>query len=83
MFIAKTGLNEKLVRDALARPHDKDERVDPNFRVAMRCDLCGKLAYGPRSLIREAVREHQESDCPKRRTHPDDPQVMRILFPRQ
>jgi hypothetical protein len=77
-----TGVTLRRVENYLHHPHDSAERIDPGFRVALRCELCGKLAYGPRSLIGEAMREHRESDCPKRHTHPDAPQVTRILFPR-
>lgn len=83
MFTSRPkGITLRRTEEYIARPHDPAERIDPNFRVAMRCDLCGKLAYGPRALMAEAMREHRESDCPKRHTHADAPQVARILFPR-
>ncbi len=73
---------ERRVIDSLQRPHDPRERFDGDFPVVMRCELCGKFAHGLRSLIREAMREHRENDCPRRHTRPDEPNVHRIFYPR-
>lgn len=70
-------------REALLRPHGASERFDPELSVVMRCELCGKHAYGPRKYMSEAMREHRESVCPMRRTRADEPQVARIFYPRQ
>lgn len=75
------GATLRRVRDALERPHDPLERLDPGFPVAMRCEKCGKIAHGPRALMAEAIREHQETVCPARRRD-DGPQVMRLFYPR-
>jgi hypothetical protein len=68
--------------EALHSPHSAAERFDPSFPVVMRCDLCGKFAHGPRKHIREAMREHRESACPKRHTKADEPNLTRIFYPR-
>jgi hypothetical protein len=82
-FIARpAGYTLRRVQDALVRPHDPAERMDPDFPVAMRCEACGKFAHGPRHLMAEAMREHRETACPARHYRPDDPIVTRILFPR-
>lgn len=78
-----SGANKALIHDALTRPHDPKERLDPDFPVAMACDLCGRVCHGPRRHMAEAIREHQQSVCPMRHTHPDQAQVMRILYPRR
>ena len=78
-----TGVTLKRAQEALVRPHSPGERLDPDFPVMLRCEKCGKHAFGPRRLMSEAMREHHQSDCPARRSRPDDPQVMRILYPRQ
>lgn len=84
MFVARpVGSTLRRIEDALHRPHSPVERTDPLFRVAMRCELCGKVAYGPRSEIGASMREHRESYCPKRRTHADSPNSARIFYPRQ
>ena len=77
------GPNRGLIHDALVRPHDAKERFDPDFPIAMACDRCGRVCHGPRRFMAEAIREHQQSDCPMRHTHVDDAQVMRILYPRR
>lgn len=83
MFTARPhGLTLRRVHDALTRPHDGRERFDADFPVAMRCERCGKLAHGPRNLMREAMEEHWRTVCPARHTKADEPQVMRILYPR-
>lgn len=69
--------------DALHKPHDPAERMDPDFPVVMVCDKCGKHAFGPRKHMSEAMREHQQSVCTARHTNPDTPQTMRVLYPRQ
>lgn len=72
-----------LEKDAMVRPHDATERFDPDFPVVMKCVLCGKRAYGPRKFMAEAMREHRESVCTARHTKADEPNVMRIYYPRQ
>jgi hypothetical protein len=76
------GLTLKRVEDALRNPHPGHERFDAEFPVAMRCTRCGKLAHGPRSLMREAMEEHWRTVCPARHTKTDGPLVANILFPR-
>lgn len=78
----RAGLTLRRLEDAFIRPHPASERFDPEFPVVMRCDKCGKHAYGPRKHMSEAMREHQQSDCPARHTKADEPQLMRILYPR-
>ncbi len=68
------------MQDALIRPHPATERFDPGFPVAMRCSKCGKVGYGPRDQMQDALREHMESECPAR--HKDGPQITQILSPR-
>lgn len=55
------------------------ERFDPEAPIAARCNKCGKLAYGPRKLIPEAMREHQESVCPAK-TKQDEPTFFRLYY---
>lgn len=73
---------DRLVAEALTRPHPAAERFDDDFPVAMRCSDCGQVGYGPRSQIRLAVREHRENDCPARKRVIDEPHVTRIFYPR-
>ena len=72
---------------ALHNPHGSGqdtERFDPEFRVAMKCGHCGKIAYGPRKYMREAMKEHWESDCPARHTKvANETSVMQTLYPKQ
>jgi len=68
--------------DALTNPHDSEERFDPDFPIAYRCEDCGRVGYGPRKHLSEALREHRQSDCPARRTKIDEPHVTRLLYPR-
>jgi hypothetical protein len=83
-FIARPqGHTLKRAQESLHAPAPADERFDPNFIVTMQCDACGKLAVGPRSLMREAIAEHKRSDCSARRTKTDEPQTMRLYYPRQ
>lgn len=74
--------DRRLIAEALRSPHDGDERFDQDFPVAMRCSRCGKLAHGPRSLMRGAMAEHWESACPARHTKADAPKIMQILYPK-
>lgn len=84
MFTARPkGVTLRRATDALHRPHDPKERFDPEFPVAMVCDKCGKHGFGPRKHMAEAMRIHQESECAARRTKADEPQLTRILYPRQ
>jgi len=77
-----SGLTLRRIQDALIRPHHSQERFDPDFPVAMRCEKCGKVGYGPRKHAREAMREHQRSECSARKTRENEPQLMRIFYPR-
>ena len=54
---------------ALYEPHGDNgkERFDPEFPVATRCEFCGKIGYGPRRHMQEAIREHLKQ-CPAKRT---------------
>lgn len=77
------GVTLKRDLEAILNPHPAYERFDPDFPVTMKCEKCGKHAFGPRKHMSEAMREHHLSDCSARRTRPDDPQIMRILYPKQ
>ena len=77
------GVTLRRDREALIAPAPADERFDMDHPTVMRCEKCGKHAFGPRRYMREAMREHQESVCPARHTKPDEPQVMRLYYPRQ
>lgn len=72
----------KLEELALLSPHPASERFDPQFPVAMKCSRCGKIAYGPRQAMRDAMVAHWEEDCPARHTKADQPKEMRLLYPR-
>lgn len=80
----ETGSPEE-VRDLVNNPHGAghEERLDEDFRVAMKCNKCHKLAFGPRSLMRGAMEEHQRTDCSARHTKADEVQVFQILYPKQ
>lgn len=83
VFIARPiGGTIRRFDEAIERPHDPRERFDGGFPVALRCEKCGKYAHGPRALIREAMREHQETACSARHTKADEPNVMRVAYPR-
>lgn len=77
------GLTVRRLQEALVAPHSAAERFDPDFQVAMRCSKCGKIAHGPRAFLAEAMREHLESDCPARKTKENEPQLMRLYYPKQ
>lgn len=68
--------------EALHDPYPGPDRFEPGFPVVIRCDECGKLGMAPREHVREAMREHRESDCPARRTKADEPNVARVFYPR-
>lgn len=68
---------------ALFDPHPEHERWDPDIRMALKCNRCGKYAYGPRRHMREALQEHWATNCPARHTKADAPMEARILVPRQ
>lgn len=70
-------------REALFKPHPGADRFDPDFKVSMRCSKCGRFAFGPRATMAEAMREHLEHDCPARKTQENEPQLMRLFYPRQ
>lgn len=76
------GRTLRRVEEAIHRPHDSVERMDPDFQVAMKCEKCGRVGHGPRRFMAEAMREHQQSECSARHVKADAPQVMRILYPR-
>lgn len=79
------GASERELREierALVAPHHPRERFDPEFPVAFRCSRCGKMGYGPRRLLREAVTAHWQEDCPARRSRADAPKEMRLFYPR-
>lgn len=83
MFIARpSGTTLRRVEGALHAPHPASERFDPDFPTAMRCGDCGRLGYGPRKHMKEAIDEHRKV-CPSRVSHDDTtPFVTRILYPR-
>lgn len=67
---------------ALHDPHDGQERFDLEFPVATKCEFCGKIGYGPRRHMREAILEHQKQ-CPARRTRSKAEEYRTdILYPR-
>lgn len=74
---------DRKAAEALFRPQPEHERFDLDVRVAMQCNRCGKMAWGPRRFMREAMQEHWASVCPARHTKADAPMVARILVPRQ
>jgi hypothetical protein len=76
------GTTLRRVEDAIIHPHPANERFDPEFPVAMHCNRCGKLGFGPRKHMREALVAHWEEDCPARRSQADAPKEMRLLYPR-
>lgn len=76
-------MSHTLIRNALLQPHGSQERFDPEFPVLMRCEACGKHAYGPRKHMSEALREHRENQCSARSVkHQGEPLVARVLYPR-
>jgi len=86
MFHPRTkGLTlRRRIRHALYEPYGDGgkERFDPEFPVATRCEFCGKIGYGPRRNMQEAIREHQKQ-CPARRTrNKADEYRTDILYPR-
>lgn len=64
-------------------PHPNEERFDPDFRGAMRCNRCGKLCYGPKRFLREAMQEHWAHDCSARHNRNSEPMEALILYPKQ
>ena len=86
MFTARPIGNTLRRQDAFERaihtPHDPRERFDGNFPVMMRCELCGEVGMAGRADVREAMAEHRESHCKARHRKPDEPNVMRIVYPR-
>jgi len=73
----------KDAREALFRPAPESERFDPEFPVAIRCSQCGKMGYGPRKHIEEAIEEHRQK-CPARVRAENTEKVLenRIFYPR-
>jgi hypothetical protein len=69
-------------REALFAPHPGDARFDPDFKVTYRCSKCGKLGFGPRRYLREAIEEHQQT-CSARLTKENEPFEMRLVYPKQ
>jgi hypothetical protein len=76
-------LRRRLTLEAMHAPHPGSDRFEEDFNVAMHCSKCGKLGYGPRVTMREAIQEHLENDCPARKTKEDEPQVTRLFYPKQ
>lgn len=80
------GVTLRRVERYLEAPHgDKrgdSERFDEEFTIAMHCDWCGKLGWGPRKHMQEAIREHKESECPQRHARKGEPLVTRLLYPK-
>jgi hypothetical protein len=72
--------NDTRVIDAILRPHDGNERLDPDFIVTHRCERCGKLGVGPRKHLAEAIAEHNRR-CPVL-NRDGSANVARILYPR-
>jgi len=77
------GREDKLAMQAVHSPHPGTDRWDDGFRTAFRCGRCGRVGYGPRKHLREALKEHWASDCEARRTKEDTPMEALILYPRQ
>lgn len=77
------GREDRRAVEALRDPHPGDARWDPAFRTAFKCNRCGKFAYGPRALMREALQEHWQSDCSARHTKADTVMQAQILYPKQ
>jgi hypothetical protein len=72
------------IRHALYQPYGDEgkERFDWEFPVATKCEFCGKIGYGPRRTMQEAIREHQEQ-CPAKRTRANATEFRTdILYPR-
>lgn len=76
------GVTLRRDRDALLNPASADERFDEDFPTVMRCEKCGKHAWGPRKYMKEAMEEHLRSACTARVTKDGEPSVMRIYYPR-
>lgn len=75
--------DQKLIREFTLFPQPGQDRFDPDFKVGMVCNRCGKIGYGPRKQIREAITAHWQEDCPARRSRADAPKEMRLLYPKQ
>jgi hypothetical protein len=71
-------LREKLSEQTRTPMFFNEARVKPwdAQEVAMHCDYCGKIAYGPRHLMKEAMAEHA------RLYHPEQGNQMRLWYPR-
>lgn len=70
-------------REALFRPHPDQDRFELDFKVTFRCSNCGKVGYGPRRYLREAIAEHNQH-CERRPRKQDDATPLTQLFyPRQ
>lgn len=82
MFIERArGLTLRRIEESLYTPHPASERFDPDFPTAMRCADCGRLGYGPRKHMEEAIDEHRKV-CPARVSHDQtQPFVTRIFYP--
>lgn len=78
------GREDRRAHAALHTPEGSGtERFDPDFRAAARCSRCGKLCYGPKRFLREAIKEHWATTCPARHTKADTPLEALILYPNQ
>lgn len=69
-------------RVAVIDPHPGDDRFDPDFRVALKCQDCGALGFAPRKFIKEAVDDHR-LHCPSRVTREDEVHATQIIYPKQ
>jgi len=76
------GTTIRRAQRAIFDPHPGNERFDPDFPVTYRCELCGKVGWGPRKHLPEALRIHRESDCSARSTKQDEPGSFRLTYPR-
>jgi hypothetical protein len=85
MFHDRTrGLTlRRKIEKAVYQPHGDGgkERFDLEFPVALRCQQCGKLGYGPRKNMQEAIREHT-LHCPAKRSRLKQSEYgTQILYP--
>jgi hypothetical protein len=71
-------LREKLTEQTQPKMFFNEARVSPfeAKEIAMHCDICGKIAYGPRHLMQAAMKEHA------RLYHPEQGNQMRLWYPR-
>lgn len=72
---------DELTRLTQHNPVPEGERFDLDHPIALRCNRCGKHAFGPRRFMREAMQEHWDHHCPARHTKADAPRESLILCP--